>query len=213
MDRLMRAAVPAMALLIGACSGGHGAAGDLAVSNRVAHSTQPPSQRNRSWCCRSRSTTPQKQPPVSSSLWSSESTTRWGSVPKRMWVTPDRDYASIQAALPACTAITDRALHGICQLTGRQLQIADPTSPLYAAGANPLYGGLSLRAMARLSGPSTWMSQTTQPVRRARMARSILQGTRSTRQPWRCRVVGSPICCATRPPWARRWWRDSRRRA
>jgi pimeloyl-ACP methyl ester carboxylesterase len=38
--------------------------------------------------------------------------------------TADRDYANIQAALPTCAAITDTALHGICQLTGAHLQIA-----------------------------------------------------------------------------------------
>jgi pimeloyl-ACP methyl ester carboxylesterase len=38
--------------------------------------------------------------------------------------TADRDYASIQAALPTCAAITDTSLHGICQLTGAHLQIA-----------------------------------------------------------------------------------------
>ena len=38
--------------------------------------------------------------------------------------TADRDYASIQAALPTCAAITDGSLHGICQLTGAHLGIA-----------------------------------------------------------------------------------------
>jgi pimeloyl-ACP methyl ester carboxylesterase len=45
--------------------------------------------------------------------------------------TPDRDYAGIQAALPACTAITEPSLHAICQSTGAQLQIAR------AIGLNP----------------------------------------------------------------------------
>jgi pimeloyl-ACP methyl ester carboxylesterase len=38
--------------------------------------------------------------------------------------TADTDYANIKAALPACAAITDSSLHGICQSTGAQLQIA-----------------------------------------------------------------------------------------
>src|SRR6202521_118764 len=37
---------------------------------------------------------------------------------------PDTDYASIKAALPTCAAITDATLHGICQLTGAHLLIA-----------------------------------------------------------------------------------------
>lgn len=45
--------------------------------------------------------------------------------------TADTDYASIQAALPTCAAITDDSLHGICQLTGAHLQIAQ------AIGLNP----------------------------------------------------------------------------
>ena len=45
--------------------------------------------------------------------------------------TADRDYASIQAALPTCAAITDASLQGICQLTGAHLQIAK------AVGLNP----------------------------------------------------------------------------
>jgi pimeloyl-ACP methyl ester carboxylesterase len=36
----------------------------------------------------------------------------------------DTDYANIKAALPTCAAITDSSLHGICQLTGAHLQIA-----------------------------------------------------------------------------------------
>jgi len=38
--------------------------------------------------------------------------------------TADRDYASIQAALPTCSAITDDSLHDICQSTGAHLRIA-----------------------------------------------------------------------------------------
>jgi pimeloyl-ACP methyl ester carboxylesterase len=38
--------------------------------------------------------------------------------------TADTDYANIKAALPTCAAITDSSLHGICQLTGAHLQIA-----------------------------------------------------------------------------------------
>ena len=37
---------------------------------------------------------------------------------------PDTDYASIKAALPTCAAISDATLHGICQLTGAHLLIA-----------------------------------------------------------------------------------------
>jgi len=36
----------------------------------------------------------------------------------------DQDYADIQSALPSCAAIADTSLHGICQLTGAHLQIA-----------------------------------------------------------------------------------------
>src|SRR5207302_364304 len=32
--------------------------------------------------------------------------------------TGDTDYATIKAALPTCSSITDNSLHGICQLTG-----------------------------------------------------------------------------------------------
>ncbi len=38
--------------------------------------------------------------------------------------TADADYASIKAAQPTCSSITDNSLHGICQLTGAHLQIA-----------------------------------------------------------------------------------------
>jgi pimeloyl-ACP methyl ester carboxylesterase len=46
--------------------------------------------------------------------------------------TADDDYASIKAALPTCSAITDDSLNNICQLTGTHLQLAqalgiDPT--------------------------------------------------------------------------------------
>ena len=37
---------------------------------------------------------------------------------------PDTDYASIKAALPSCAAISDATLHGICQLTGAHMLIA-----------------------------------------------------------------------------------------
>lgn len=45
--------------------------------------------------------------------------------------TADTDYANIKAALPTCSTITDNSLHGICQLTGAHLQIAQ------AIGLNP----------------------------------------------------------------------------
>lgn len=45
--------------------------------------------------------------------------------------TADADYANIKAALPTCAAITDSSLHGICQLTGAQLQLAQ------SIGLNP----------------------------------------------------------------------------
>jgi hypothetical protein len=45
--------------------------------------------------------------------------------------TADTDYASIKAALPTCSTITDNSLHGICQLTGAHLQIA------HAIGLDP----------------------------------------------------------------------------
>ncbi|MEA3182248.1 MAG: hypothetical protein QOI59_5771 [Gammaproteobacteria bacterium] len=45
--------------------------------------------------------------------------------------TADTDYNNIKAALPTCAAITDTSLHGICQLTGAHLQIAQ------AIGLNP----------------------------------------------------------------------------
>ncbi|MDB6105361.1 MAG: Extracellular lipase, Pla/cef family [Gammaproteobacteria bacterium] len=38
--------------------------------------------------------------------------------------TADTDYATIKAALPTCSTITDTSLHAICQLTGAHLQIA-----------------------------------------------------------------------------------------
>jgi pimeloyl-ACP methyl ester carboxylesterase len=45
--------------------------------------------------------------------------------------TADRAYASIQAALPTCAAISDTSLHDICQSTGAHLQIAQ------SIGLNP----------------------------------------------------------------------------
>ena len=45
--------------------------------------------------------------------------------------TADRDYASVQAALPTCAAISDTSLHDICQSTGAHLQIAQ------SIGLNP----------------------------------------------------------------------------
>src|ERR1700730_1719427 len=45
--------------------------------------------------------------------------------------TADTDYATIKAALPTCSTIMDSSLHGICQLTGAHLQIAQ------AIGLNP----------------------------------------------------------------------------
>ena len=45
--------------------------------------------------------------------------------------TADTDYANIKAALPTCATISDNSLHGICQLTGAHLQIAQ------AIGVNP----------------------------------------------------------------------------
>jgi pimeloyl-ACP methyl ester carboxylesterase len=45
--------------------------------------------------------------------------------------TADTDYATIKAALPTCSTITDNSLHGICQLTGAHLQIA------HAIGLDP----------------------------------------------------------------------------
>jgi pimeloyl-ACP methyl ester carboxylesterase len=38
--------------------------------------------------------------------------------------TADTDYTTIKTALPTCSTITDNSLHGICQLTGAHLQIA-----------------------------------------------------------------------------------------
>jgi len=45
--------------------------------------------------------------------------------------TADTDYANIKSALPTCSSITNDSLHGICQLTGAHLQIAQ------AIGLNP----------------------------------------------------------------------------
>src|SRR5262249_28170346 len=39
-------------------------------------------------------------------------------------VAADTDYANIKSALPGCAAISDNSLHGICQLTGAHLQLA-----------------------------------------------------------------------------------------
>ncbi len=44
---------------------------------------------------------------------------------------PDTDYAAIKASLPSCAAISDATLHGICQLTGAHMLIAQ------GAGAEP----------------------------------------------------------------------------
>ncbi len=50
---------------------------------------------------------------------------------------PDTDYASIKAALPSCAAISDATLHGICQLTGAHMLIAQ------GLGLNPAHIVLS----------------------------------------------------------------------
>jgi pimeloyl-ACP methyl ester carboxylesterase len=50
---------------------------------------------------------------------------------------PDTDYATIKAALPSCSAISDATLHGICQLTGAHMLIAQ------GVGLNPAHIVLS----------------------------------------------------------------------
>ena len=50
---------------------------------------------------------------------------------------PDTDYATIKAALPSCAAISDATLHGICQLTGAHMLIAQ------GLGLNPAHIVLS----------------------------------------------------------------------
>jgi pimeloyl-ACP methyl ester carboxylesterase len=50
---------------------------------------------------------------------------------------PDTDYATIKAALPSCAAISDATLHGICQLTGAHMLIAQ------GVGLNPAHIVLS----------------------------------------------------------------------
>ncbi len=50
---------------------------------------------------------------------------------------PDADYASIKAALPSCAMISDTTLHGICQLTGAHMLIAQ------GLGLNPAHIVLS----------------------------------------------------------------------
>src|SRR5437773_10825784 len=50
---------------------------------------------------------------------------------------PDTDYASIKGALPSCAAISDATLHGICQLTGAHMLIAQ------GLGLNPAHIVLS----------------------------------------------------------------------
>ena len=49
----------------------------------------------------------------------------------------DTDYATIKAALPSCAAISDATLHGICQLTGAHMLIAQ------GLGLNPAHIVLS----------------------------------------------------------------------
>src|SRR5256884_414107 len=50
---------------------------------------------------------------------------------------PDTDYANIKAALPSCAGISDATLHGICQLTGAHMLIAQ------GLGLNPAHIVLS----------------------------------------------------------------------
>jgi pimeloyl-ACP methyl ester carboxylesterase len=76
--------------------------------------------------------------------------------------TADRDYASIQAALPTCTAITDASLQGICQLTGGHLQIAK------AVGLNPADVVLSFSFSTQSIGDSLNVIEqnaTAQPIK------------------------------------------------
>ncbi|HEY2403699.1 MAG TPA: hypothetical protein VGI23_25320 [Steroidobacteraceae bacterium] len=76
--------------------------------------------------------------------------------------TADRDYASIQAALPTCTAITDASLQSICQLTGAHLQIAK------AVGLNPADVVLSFSFSTQSIGDSLNVIEqtaTAQPIK------------------------------------------------
>lgn len=76
--------------------------------------------------------------------------------------TADRDYASIQASLPTCTAITDPSLQGICQLTGAHLQIAK------SVGLNPADVVLSFSFSTQSIGDSLNVIEqtaTAQPIK------------------------------------------------
>jgi len=76
--------------------------------------------------------------------------------------TADRDYASIQAALPTCTAITDASLQSICQLTGAHLQIAK------GVGLNPADVVLSFSFSTQSIGDSLNVIEqtaTAQPIK------------------------------------------------
>jgi pimeloyl-ACP methyl ester carboxylesterase len=76
--------------------------------------------------------------------------------------TADRDYASIQSALPTCAAITDASLQGICQLTGAHLQIAQ------AIGLDPANVVLSFSFSTQSIGDTLGVVEqtaTAQPIR------------------------------------------------
>jgi pimeloyl-ACP methyl ester carboxylesterase len=76
--------------------------------------------------------------------------------------TADRDYASIQAALPTCAAIMDPSLHGICRSTGAHLQIAQ------SIGLNPADVVLSFSFSTQSIGDSLNVIEQTasaQPIK------------------------------------------------
>src|SRR2546421_3695416 len=79
---------------------------------------------------------------------------------------PDTDYASIKAALPTCAAISDATLHGICQLTGAHMLIAQ------GLGLNPAHIVLSFSfttestvdTLALISATATAQTITVHPT-------------------------------------------------
>jgi len=79
---------------------------------------------------------------------------------------PDTDYASIKAALPSCAAISDATLHGICQLTGAHMLIAQ------GLGLNPAHIVLSFSfttestvdTLALISATATAQTITVHPT-------------------------------------------------
>ena len=79
---------------------------------------------------------------------------------------PDTDYASIKAALPSCAAISDATLHGICQLTGAHMLIAQGLglSPAHIVLSFSFTTESTVDTLALISATATAQTITAHPT-------------------------------------------------